>query len=128
MLTTYKPLIFPNFSKSYNCTQTTSLRTPYRSRRLFFKSHLSFILLRLLSELNPLRWASIWFLLQLRVSFLSTLPTSPRTTYRSRRLFGKSHFSLILSRLLSEFEPAALCFDSVFYYSSGYLFCQHNPC
>ena len=61
MLTTCKPLIFPNFSKSYNCTQTTSPRTPYRSRQLFYKSHRSFILLRLLSESNPLRWASIRF-------------------------------------------------------------------
>ncbi len=25
-------------------------------------------------------------------------------------------------------EPALLGFDSVFYYSPGYLFCQHNPC
>ena len=31
--------------------------------------------------------------------------TSPRTTYRSRRLFYKSHLSLILSRLLSKPDP-----------------------
>ena len=34
--------------------------------------------------------------------------TSPRTTYRSRRLFCKSHLSLILSRLLSKPDPLAL--------------------
>ena len=38
-------------------------------------------------------------------SSLATPTTSPRTSYRSRRLFGKSHFSLILSRLLSESNP-----------------------
>ena len=34
--------------------------------------------------------------------------TSPRTTYRSRRLFCKSHLSLILSRLLPKPDPLAL--------------------
>ena len=34
--------------------------------------------------------------------------TSPRTTYRSRRLFYKSHLSLILSRLLSKPDPLSL--------------------
>ncbi len=41
----------------------------------------------------------------------STLPastTSPRTSYRSRRLFYKSHLSLILSRLLSKPDPLSL--------------------
>ena len=42
-------------------TRTTSPRTAYRSRRLFCKSHRSFILSRLLSKSNPLRWVSIWF-------------------------------------------------------------------
>ena len=42
------------------------------------------------------------------VSFLSTQPTSPRTSYRSRRLFYKSHLSLILSRLLSKPQPLSL--------------------
>ena len=36
--------------------------------------------------------------------------------------FCKSHFSLILSQLLSESNPLTLGFDSVFYYSTGYLF------
>ena len=36
--------------------------------------------------------------------------------------FCKSHLSLILSRLLSESNPLTLGFDSVFYYSTGYLF------
>ena len=43
---------------------TTSSRTSYRSRRLFYlkvKSHRSFIPSLLLSKSNPLRWASIWF-------------------------------------------------------------------
>ncbi len=35
----------------------------------------------------------------------SRCATSPRTTYRSRRLFYKSHLSLILSRLLSKPDP-----------------------
>ena len=34
--------------------------------------------------------------------------TSPRTSYRSRRLFYKSHLSLILSRLLSKPQPLSL--------------------
>ena len=46
-------------------------------------------------------------------SKLSTCFTSPRTSYRSRRLFFKSHLSLILSRLLFQIEPAALGFDLV---------------
>ena len=33
---------------------------------------------------------------------------SPRTTYRSRRLFYKSHLSLILLRLLSKPDPLSL--------------------
>ena len=39
---------------------TTSSRTAYRSRRLFIKSHRSFIPALLLSKSNPLHWASIW--------------------------------------------------------------------
>ena len=35
----------------------------------------------------------------------TTGTTSPRTSYRSRRLFCKSHLSLILSRLLSKPNP-----------------------
>ena len=35
----------------------------------------------------------------------ATGTTSPRTSYRSRRLFCKSHLSLILSRLLSKSNP-----------------------
>ena len=38
----------------------------------------------------------------------SRCATSPRTTYRSRRLFYKSHLSLILSRLLSKPDPLSL--------------------
>ena len=40
---------------------TTSSRTAYRSRRLFYKSHRSLIPSLLLSKPNPLRWASVWF-------------------------------------------------------------------
>ena len=43
---------------------TTSLRTAYRSQRLFIKSHFSLILSQLLSKPNPLGWASIWFWVQ----------------------------------------------------------------
>ena len=43
---------------------TTSSRTAYRSRRLFYKSHLSRIPSLLLSKPNPLHWASVWFWLQ----------------------------------------------------------------
>ena len=39
---------------------------------------------------------------------------SSRTMYRSRRLFCKSHLSLILSQLLSELNPLLLGFNSVF--------------
>ena len=46
-------------------TRTTSSRTSYRSRRLFIlKSHRSFTTSLLLSESNPLRWASIRFLVR----------------------------------------------------------------
>ena len=44
----------------------------------------------------------------------SARPASPRTPYPSRRLFGKSHRSLIQSRLLSESRPLTLGRDSVF--------------
>ena len=40
---------------------TTSLRTAYRSQRLFIKSHFSLILSQLLSKPKPLCWASVWF-------------------------------------------------------------------
>ena len=43
----------------------------------------------------------------------ATGTTSPRTTYRSRRLFYKSHLSLILSRLLSKSQPLPLGCDLV---------------
>ena len=45
---------------------TTSSRTSYRSRRLFYKSLRSFIPSLLLSKSNPLRWALIWFSFFLR--------------------------------------------------------------
>ncbi len=57
-----------------------------------------------------------------RVSFLSTKPTSPRTAYRSRRLFCKSRLSLTLSKLLSESNPLTLGFDSVFVLPRGIFF------
>ena len=44
---------------------------------------------------------------------MSTQDTSPRTPYRSRRLFFKSHLSLILSRLLSKSQPLMLGCDLV---------------
>ena len=53
--------------------------------------------------------------------------TSLRTAYRSQRLFCKSHFSLILSQLLSESNPLSLGFDSVFYSDWGIFFCQCVP-
>ena len=40
--------------------RTTSPRTTYRSRRLFYKSHLSLILSRLLSKPDRYRWAPVW--------------------------------------------------------------------
>ena len=43
---------------------TTSSRTAYRSRRLFYKSHLSLIPSLLLTKPNPLRWAPVWPWLQ----------------------------------------------------------------
>ena len=49
-----------------------------------------------------------------KISFSCGLDTSLRTAYRSQRLFCKSHFSLILSQLLSESNPLSLGFDSVF--------------
>lgn len=56
---------------------TTSLRTAYRSQRLFCKSHFSLILSQLLSESNPLRWASIRvFVLTLGIFFVS-MPGKP---------------------------------------------------
>ena len=51
-----------------------------------------------------------------------TCSTSPRTAYRSRRLFCKSHLSLILPRLLSESNPLTLGFDSVFIAAPGIFF------
>ena len=44
---------------------STSSRTSYRSRRLFIKSHRSFIPSLLLSKPNPLRWASVWLWVQI---------------------------------------------------------------
>ena len=66
---------------------TTSLRTAYRSQRLFCKSHFSLILSQLLSESNPLSlgFDSVFYLNG--VSFLSMLYTSSRTAYRLRRRF-----------------------------------------
>ena len=52
----------------------------------------------------------------------SVSTTSLRTAYRSQRLFCKSHFSLILSQLLSESNPLSLGFDSAFYSDWGTLF------
>ena len=46
----------------------TSSRTAYRSRRLFYKSHLSLIPSLLLTKPNPLRWAPVWPWLQGRSS------------------------------------------------------------
>ena len=51
--------------------------------------------------------------LNTRVRFPSPAPSSPRTPYRSRRLFLKSHLSLILSRLLSKSQPLMLGCDLV---------------
>ena len=56
-----------------------------------------------------------------------TPTTSLRTAYRSRRLFCKSHFSLILSQLLSKSNPLSLGLDSVFYPDWGIFFCQCFP-
>ncbi len=53
--------------------------------------------------------------------------TSPRTAYRSRRLFCKSHLSLILSRLLSESNPLRRASIRFSYPKSRPLFCQRNP-
>ena len=73
------------------------------------------------------RWASIRLFILIGAPFLSMLPTSLRTAYRSQRLFCKSRFSLILSQLLSESNPLSLGFDSAFYSDWGTLFCQCFP-
>ena len=57
----------------------------------------------------------------------STAPASPRTVYRSRRLFCKSHLSLILSRLLSESNPLRWASIRFFYCSAGYLLLPTQP-
>ena len=51
--------------------------------------------------------------LNTRVRCPSPAPSSPRTIWRSRRLFLKSHLSLILSRLLSKSQPLTLGCDLV---------------
>ena len=73
------------------------------------------------------RWASIRLFILIGVSFFVNATTSLRTAYRSQRLFCKSHFSLILSQLLSESNPLSLGFDSVFYFDWGIFFCQCFP-
>ena len=52
-------------------------------------------------------------------SFSCASHTSLRTAYRSQRLFYESHFSLILSQLLSKSNPLSLGLDSVFYPDGG---------
>ena len=60
-------------------------------------------------QLRPVSLGSqLVFYLQRQVSFLSTLPTSSRTLYRSRRRFlfqSKRHLSLTPSLLLSNCDP-----------------------
>ena len=53
--------------------RTTSPRTTYRSRRLFYKSHLSLILSRLLSKSQPLHWVAVWYPLAEAISSVSPL-------------------------------------------------------
>ena len=60
------------------------------------------------------RWASIRLFILIGAPFLSMLPTSLRTAYRSQRLFCKSRFSLILSQLLSKPDPLSLGSGLVF--------------
>jgi len=58
----WQPL-FPQSGNAANpFRSTTSLRTTYRSQRLFYKSHFSLILSQLLSKRDPLCWARVWFL------------------------------------------------------------------
>ena len=82
---------------------TTSLRTAYRSQRLFCKSHFSLILSQLLSKSNPLSlgFDSVFYP-DWGIFFLSILPTSSRTAYRSRRRF------LIQSKRRLSFIPSLL--------------------
>ena len=63
---------------------------------------------KLRKTLNPLGRKAF-----LGASFSATKHTSPRTSYRSRRLFYKIHLSLILSRLLSKSQPLTLGCDLV---------------
>ena len=48
-----------------DCSTAPRRRGHHIVRGDFFKSHLSLILSRLLSKPNPLRWASIWFWVQI---------------------------------------------------------------
>ena len=68
---------------------TTSPRTAYRSRRLFCKSHLSLILSRLLSESNPLCWASIRFCITAPCIFFLSI-------HAGLRLFGEKIWKTVL--------------------------------
>ena len=87
--------------------------------------------------LDPCIWVQRYFLFLRQnrnsASFLLRRYTSPQAVYLLRRLFYKSHLSLILSRLLS--KPAPLrwlrfgippCGRLCFGLSAS--FCQHIPC
>ena len=78
-------------------TGTTSPRTTYRSRRLFCKSHFSLILSRLLSKSNPLRWASIWYWVQIRKSRHLYCCDVPKIDKRRQGLVDFSLFTLHFS-------------------------------
>ena len=88
---------------------STSSRTAYRSRRLFYKSHRSLIPSLLLSKPDPLRWAPVWFaalraalFLDLCVFFVNTCQNK-RTSLRMSFCFGfrrpESGFTLGISML-----------------------------
>ena len=51
---------FSRFQNSILTVPSTSPRRSYRSRRFLSQSYLSFILSRLLSKPQPLRWAPVW--------------------------------------------------------------------
>ena len=93
---------------SFLSTPDTSSRTVYRSRRLFFKkSSLTHSVAPPLQMRPAVLGSHLVFGHRARgtASILFTLDTSSRTAYRSRRLFFKSHLSLIPSLLLSKCDP-----------------------
>ena len=86
----------------------TSPRTSYRSRRLFYKSHLSLILSRLLSKSNPLALGFnlvLGAVLWAGASFSAAEHTSEQALYRLLRLFCKSQSALMPLLLLSKSNP-----------------------